>query len=261
MAKKFIAIWGSPNSGKTTLSIKIAREFSLNKENVLIIFCDYLCPVVNTVLPYSKEHDKSIGNVLSSISLERETIFENLITVDKNKYIATLGYKQSENLYSYPEYSIERVVTFFNMLKKMDCFDYIIVDCSSYFLNDQLTTIALEMASDVIRTITPDPKSISYFDSSLHLLIDQAFDISKHRPVLSSVRESDAINDIEEVYNIKNEICYLEEVREQFLCGELFSELVSKRKKIYNNQIKNIVSLISNQELKEKNRFFRKGKN
>ena len=37
---KIIAVMGSPGSGKTTASIKLAAELAEKKKNVILVFCD-----------------------------------------------------------------------------------------------------------------------------------------------------------------------------------------------------------------------------
>ena len=35
-----LAVWGSPGSGKTTVSVKLAEYLSRKGNNVLLVFCD-----------------------------------------------------------------------------------------------------------------------------------------------------------------------------------------------------------------------------
>ena len=48
---KIIAVWGNPNSGKTTLSIKLALVLSKMKKNVILIHADQATPVISTIYP------------------------------------------------------------------------------------------------------------------------------------------------------------------------------------------------------------------
>ena len=38
-----LAVWGSPSSGKTTVSVKLADYLARKKKNVLLIFALHLC--------------------------------------------------------------------------------------------------------------------------------------------------------------------------------------------------------------------------
>ena len=66
---KIIAVWGSPSSGKSTFSIKLAKELASKKKNVIIVFADNNCPVIPTLI--QKENSKSLGNILSAVNLTK----------------------------------------------------------------------------------------------------------------------------------------------------------------------------------------------
>jgi Ni2+-binding GTPase involved in maturation of urease and hydrogenase len=59
---KIITVWGSPNSGKTTLSVKLARELSKDND-VILLSTDIVAPPVGMLLPYIKEKDRSLGRL------------------------------------------------------------------------------------------------------------------------------------------------------------------------------------------------------
>ena len=163
---KIIAVWGSPSSGKSTFSIKLAKELASKKKNVIIVFADNNCPVIPTLI--QKENSKSLGNILSAVNLTKSDILKNLYTIDKVNNVTITGYKEYENVYTYPKYDELRVDEFLNTIRLMA--DYIIIDTSSYFVTDLLSTKSLILADKVIRLITPSLKSMSYFNSSLPML-------------------------------------------------------------------------------------------
>lgn len=101
---KIIAIWGSSNSGKTTLSMKLANMLSKNN-NVMVLFTDIIAPPMGMVLPFVKEEDKSLGKLLEMVTLTQEDILKHLVTLKENKNIAFLGYSQGENITSYADYT------------------------------------------------------------------------------------------------------------------------------------------------------------
>ncbi|EQF29816.1 cobQ/CobB/MinD/ParA nucleotide binding domain protein [Clostridioides difficile CD160] len=244
MKGKTIAIWGSPSSGKTTFSIKLAKKLAEEKKDVILVFSDLICPSINTILPNEKIKDKSLGNVLSAPILSEEVILTNLIN-GKNKYINILGYKQRENVSTYAQYNIERVLELFRTLENMAY--YIIVDCTSYFFTDLLTSTVLEYSDTIFRLVEPSLKAISYFDSNLQLLMLQKFKINKHINVLSNFREDESVREVKEIYRIKYELPYLEEIREQTLSGDLFQEL-SKKKSQYNKTVDELASTLKNED-------------
>lgn len=242
-SNQVLAVWGNPNSGKTITSIKIARELSLKKKNVIIVMCDTLCPQSMLVLPSVKSEKKSLGSLLSSPNISQDDILSKCITLKKNKYISILGYDQGENIFTYAQYSKERAVDLLILLRHL--VDYVIVDCSSVFTSDILSTVALEMADKVIRLTSGNLKTISYFDSYLPLLADRRFNVDSHIKVLSDVKNNEPKEQIKEkYYGINYELPHLEEIAEQFLCGELFEELKSKGKEEYNAAIRKLITLV-----------------
>ena len=51
---KMIAVWGSPGSGKTTLSVKLAEALynrSRGKNSVIVVFTDIVTPSIPAVFP------------------------------------------------------------------------------------------------------------------------------------------------------------------------------------------------------------------
>lgn len=245
-----ISVWGSPSSGKTTFSIKLAKELASKKKNVIIIFADNNCPVIPTLIPCDKSN-KSLGNILSDISLSREKILKNLWKIDKVNYIAITGYREFENIYSYPKFEVELINEYINKLNNMA--DYIIIDTSSYFVTDLLSTIALSISDKVFRLNTPSLKSMSYFNSNLQILNDN-FDKENHINILSNFRENDPIDEIKDMLNIEGYFPYMEGLREQSICTELFFDLKTKDENILKNNMHKIISLIEPGSLIEANK-------
>lgn len=242
-SNQILAIWGNPNCGKTTISIKIARELALKKKNVIIVMCDTLCPQSMIVLPHVKAEKKSLGSLLSAPNISQEDILSKCITLDKNQYISILGYEHGENIFTYAQYTKERAVDLFILLRHLA--DYVIVDCSSVFTSDILSTAALEIADKVIRLKSAKLKAVSYFDSYLPLLADRKFNADNHIKALSNVKNNEPKEQIKEKYHgIKCELPHVEEISEQFLCGELFQELKSKEKEEYNSAIRELITLV-----------------
>ena len=257
---KVIAIWGSPNSGKTTLSIKLAKQIS-KQNSVIVLFTDILAPVIPT-LKDDIDAKKSLGNILSVATLNNDVILKNCIEVDKIKNIAFLGYTQGENIFTYPQYTDERVKELIDHLKALA--DYVIIDTSSNFINDLITISALEVSDKVLRVNSAELKNISYFDSYLPLLIDKRFKSDSHINILSNSRLDDAQDELKDIYNIKATIEYSDEIREQGLCSELLSNLSSKEQDKLSLNLNKIISMINNCEnegVKKKGFFsrFRKG--
>lgn len=247
---QILAVWGNPSSGKTTTSIKIAKELSEREKNVIVVFCDVLCPTAMTILPHIDLENKSLGRLLSVPSITQADILSECITLDKNEYLSFLGYSQGENIFTYAEYSKERAMDLLILLRHLA--DYVIWDCSSNFASDVLSAVALEMADKVIRLKSVNLKAVSYFDSYLPLLADRRFNVEKHIKVLSNGKDNEPKEQIKEKYHgIKYELPHVEEITEQFLSGELLSDLKSKEKEEYNRSLNELIALIFDEAVEE----------
>lgn len=245
---QIIAIWGSPSAGKTTTSIKLARELSLKKKNIILVMCDTLCPELMSVLPKTDTSNKSIGSLLALPEITQEHILSKCITLDKNQYITLLGYAQGENIFTYAQYSKERAIDFLILLRHLA--DYVIVDCSSGFTGDVLSTVALEMADMVLRLGKANLKSVSYFNSYLPVLADRRFNTDKHIKVLSNVKVIEPREQVKELFGgARYELPHTEELEVQFLNGELFSGLTGKSSFEYIKSLETLTKRILGEEI------------
>ncbi len=140
MENKIVAVWGSPSSGKTVTSMKLARELSAKKQNVIVIFADIFCPVLSTVMPSVDVKSRTLGSLLSKPHIKQLDIMQTAIPYPKHEHIAVIGYKNGDNIFTYSEFLAERVVQFFKELREVA--DAVIIDCSSVLTEDGFTTIA-----------------------------------------------------------------------------------------------------------------------
>lgn len=70
-----LAVWGSPSSGKTVVSVKLAEYLAKKKKNVLLIFADMTAPPLPCVCAASDlEGERSLGSILAAAH-----VTENLI--------------------------------------------------------------------------------------------------------------------------------------------------------------------------------------
>lgn len=237
---QILAVWGSPSSGKTVTTIKLAMELAQKKKNVVIVMSDALSPSISTILPYNKATDKSLGNLLSQPSISQESILQNCITITKNPYISLIGYRKGDNIYTYPSYSKERAVDLLVLLRHVA--DYVIVDCSSMLAVDAFSAISLEVADAVLRLGACDLKSLAYFCSYLPLLEDKKYNPSRHKKVLSNVKPH---QDGGEYYNAYGgtefTLPYVESIEKQYLSATLLEELPGKDSKKYQSELKGII--------------------
>lgn len=237
---QILAIWGSPSSGKTVTAVKIASELAQRKKNVVVVMSDALSPSISTILPYNKAADKSLGNLLSQPSISQESILLNCIAVTKNPYISLIGYKNGDNLFTYPAYSKERAVDLLVLLRHIA--EYVIVDCSSMLAVDAFSAVSLEVADAVLRLGNCNLKSLAYFCSYLPLLEDKKYNPSKHIKVLSNVKHYQDGGDYYNAYGgTEFTLPYTESLENQYLSASLFEDLPSKDSKKYQSELNGII--------------------
>jgi len=162
---KFIAVCGSPESGKTTLALKLAQELYYSmKTSVLFLSVDLNVPVMGYVFPHCKESDLySIGKTLDKTDIYREDVMKQIVTVKTMMNFGYLGFKAGENKYSYPRPTEDKVLELFRCMSEIA--DYVVIDCVSDN-EDFISTLAKREADVVIQTITPDLKCMTYFASN-----------------------------------------------------------------------------------------------
>lgn len=253
MNNKIISVWGSPYSGKTTLSIKLAKELNKQNKNVALIFPNSIYPTIVTVLPLSRDREdndkvKSLGRILSKDKVTRESIYSNCVTLKKNHNLAIIGYDYGENSFTYPKFTRNKIHDLLTILSSE--VDHIIIECSSNL--DLFTTFALEVSSKVIRVTEPNTRSLSYFESNLPLLIDNNFNLDEHIVVMSKIYSDTSTRQIKEKYNVKYEFPYLDEIRQQFVNGEMFEDLRSKERYSYNKAFRELMDDIFKEKIDKK---------
>ena len=241
MDNNVIAIWGSPSSGKTVTSMKLARELETMKKNVIIVFADILCPVLSTVMPGVDVKDRTLGRLLSKPHIKEIDIMQASIPYPKHEHIAMIGYKNGDNIFTYSEFLAERVAQFISELRNVA--DYIIIDCSSVLTEDGFSTIALQKADKVLRLHNADLKSFSYFTSHLPLISRAKFKLDEHIHVLSNVKPGQEETTFRSVYgDIAYTLPHVKEIEPQFYSAGLLDTLSGKDSKKYTSEIKKITT-------------------
>lgn len=240
---QIIAIWGSPGSGKTTLAIKIAEYLSEQNLNTIIVHDDVVCPVIPTIgTNLKRQEEKSLGKVLFG-NVDQGTIKENLVTLEKNNYVALLGYGKGENYKSYPGYVEEIVIDLLMQLRHMA--DYIIIDCSSYIKDNIFTDTVLQRADKVISLSTADLKGRSYFNSTLPLLIDDKYNIKRHLSVISNIKDFQAKETVNDILKGKGiYLDYTDEITNQTIEKRLFDILVTKESIPYKEGLEKLMEVL-----------------
>lgn len=239
---QILAVWGSPSSGKTIMSVKLARYIASQKKNVILVLADMTAPPLPYVCPPSDlDGENSLGNILGAAHVTETLIKQNAILHKRNEYLTMLGMLKGENAFSFAPYTETQARELLSELRKMA--DYIIIDCTSNITNDALSAVSLIESDAVLRLVSCDLKSISYLNSQLPLLLDNKFNVNKQYKAASNVSLFQADDEIEQISGGVNfKIPHSDEVYKQFLAGNLFAGLGEKNSKDFRRAVAKIAN-------------------
>ena len=240
---KVIAIWGAPNSGKTTFATKLARSiYDEYQATVIVVYADNETPTLPIIFPnYKKEDLCSVGVALSKTDIDRHEVVKQMVTVKDKQNFCFLGFTDGENKYTYPAFDEIKVRSLFSLLSTLA--DYIIIDCTSR-LSNPISRVAIKEADEVVRLATPDLKSVSYYASQMQLYADPVFRLNEHIQGIN-VPDEDLYMPIEEakshLHNVSFTVSYSRQVKQQMLDGKLYEAVNDKR---FNEKFKAIVEKV-----------------
>ena len=221
---KLIAVWGSPGSGKTTFSVKLAEALNSRSKKsaghkTLVVFTDLTSPVVPVVFPNKKSEDiYSLGSVLVKTDLSPNVIFGGTMFIKDRSDLGYLGYTAGENKFSYPALTEDKIRAFEEQLRLMA--DFVIVDCVSNPEESLLSKLLLQDADKVIRVCTPNLKCLSYHQSQTQMLTRFGYLPEDHIGVLN-ITESEqqySASDLKPRFGkIEYTVPFSSTIREQYM--------------------------------------------
>jgi len=96
---KLIAVWGTPDSGKTTFATKLARSiYEEYQSTVIVVYADNETPTLPVIFPnYKKEDMFSVGAALAKTDVTQEDVVKQLVTVKDKQNFGFLGFTDGEN--------------------------------------------------------------------------------------------------------------------------------------------------------------------
>ncbi len=203
---KSILLWGSINSGKSIISTIIAKKLAEKdkNKNIALVYADEITPMMNCFFPNNSFNTlESLGTLYTPIKITNDLLFNNLTTIKKFDNLGLLGFKNCENYAQYPECSQDIAKQLINLLKNE--FDYVIIDGSTTFIYNQLTSVAFNEVDMCVKVCTQDLKSASYFSSNEAFL--NTVDISKNKEIVI-INKIDERGIYEEVFNKANDYDY-----------------------------------------------------
>ena len=231
---KLIAVWGSPGSGKTTFSVKLAEALynrSRGKSAVIVVFTDIVTPTIPVIFPNFRSEDVfSVGTILSKPDFFADDVVSNMVMTKDRMNLGYLGYKDSENHHSFPEYTDKKAKYLYDVL--VGIADYVIVDCMSLPDSNFLTSVALENADQIIRLSTPDLKCLSFQMSQLKTFASRGYLRENDVAVMNIPREefnlaaADARLHLGKIAFI---VPYCSTLIEQYMEGSLYEPMKDKK--------------------------------
>lgn len=235
-----LAVWGSPGSGKTTVSVRLAKYLADQKRNVVLLLCDMTAPMLPCICPPAElECERSLGSILAATHVTDTLIRQNCVTLKKMSHLTLIGMLKGENVFTYPAYTKELAAELIDHLR--DIAPYVIVDCGSCIAHDILSAVALLEADTVLRLVNCDLKSVSYLSSQLPLLKDQKWDADKQYKAASDVKSNQAGEHIEQVLgSVAFQIPHSSELENLALEGNLLGELALKDSRPFRKEIEKI---------------------
>lgn len=235
-----LAVWGSPSSGKTVVSVKLAEYLAKKKKNVLLIFADMTAPPLPCVCAASDlEGERSLGSILAAAHVTENLIRKNCMFYRKNDHLSMTGMLKGENVFTYPPYEQEQAAELIGQAREIA--PYVIIDCTSTIASDILSAVALMEADTVLRLVNCDLKSISYLSSQLPLLRDNKWDADRQLKVASNVKQQEASSHMEQLLgSVAFQIPYSSEVERQYLEGELLAGLCLKESRAFRKEVEKI---------------------
>ncbi len=235
-----LAVWGSPGSGKTVTAVKIAKHLASQRKNVVLLLCDMTAPMLPCICPPSElECDRSLGSVFAAHHIPVNLIRNNLTTHKRLPHLTLMGLRKGENEYTYAACTKSQAEELLAGLRELA--PYVVVDCSSYIANDILSAVALMEADSVLRLANCDLKSVGYFSSQLPLLRELNWDEDKQYKVAANIKPMQAADRIGQVLgSVAFTLPHSGEVEEQYLSGELLSDLSMKDSRGFRKEIEKI---------------------
>lgn len=235
-----LAVWGSPGSGKTTLSVKIAKELQSRKQSVAVVLCDDVTPALPVLLPNSKLEHRSLGELLSRSRISQAEILKYSVSYGRNDNISLLGYCIDENPMSYPEYSGITAKSLISALSRL--VDKIVIDCSSDLVGNPMTLVALEISDATLRTVNASLKSTIYMRSEQQLLVDSRFRYDRQHVVLNNVLpDQDGNAHAAIIGDAEYILPHCPSLSEQYETGKLTDSLFGREAKNFEPVVKKIV--------------------
>ena len=238
---KFIAFYGSPGSGKTSIALKAAMETYIQTKDEIIAFLspDMTVPSIALLFPnYAPDEVMSLSDIFDNTAITNESLLKNGVTVKTMKDFFALGFKSGENRFSFPTPTPEKINSLFSALS--DVAGYIFVDCTNDE-SDEISKKALTMSDVAVRVISADPKGMSWYSSNKNSDRTEGENLFN----VVNVTERELFLPTEEVctklHSIAALLPYSRALKQQMLDGRMYDRLSDRA---YTKKIQSLVRKI-----------------
>lgn len=238
---KFIAFYGSPGSGKTSIALKAAMETYIQTKDEIIAFLspDMTVPSIALLFPnYAPDEVMSLSDIFDNTTITNESLLKNGVTVKTMKDFFALGFKSGENRFSFPTPTPEKINSLFSALS--DVAGYIFVDCTNDE-SDEISKKALAMSDVAVRVISADPKGMSWYSSNKNSDRTEGENLFN----VVNVTERELFLPTEEVctklHSIAALLPYSRALKQQMLDGRMYDRLSDR---VYTKKIQSLVRKI-----------------
>lgn len=238
---KFIAFYGSPGSGKTSIALKAAMETYIQTKDEIIAFLspDMTVPSIALLFPgYAPDEVMSLSDIFDNTAITSESLLKNGVTVKTMKDFFALGFKSGENRFSFPTPTPEKINSLFSALS--DVAGYIFVDCTNDE-SDEISKKALAMSDVAVRVISADPKGMSWYSSNKNSDRTEGENLFN----VVNVTERELFLPTEEVctklHSIAALLPYSRALKQQMLDGRMYDRLSDRA---YTKKIQSLVRKI-----------------
>lgn len=232
------ALWGSPGSGTSTLTVKIAKELEKMKRSVAIVSCDEEIPMLPILMPNGKHNQLSLGKLLSQSRISQTDILNYTVPLSNN--ICVLGYRVEDNESTYPKYSPNTASNF--LLSLSSLMDIVLVDCSCHIYSNVISRVALASADSVFRIVNATLKSAMYMRSQRSYLSEDQYHYDKQLVVMNNVMQGQDENVYSNEFGeIRYSLPNTPSIAEQYETGKLLDSLFGREAKWYEPMIREMI--------------------
>lgn len=228
---KVIAVWGSPGAGKTVTAAALAWRYGgQRKLRTALVFCGSLAPM----LPCAAEdaeiiRRRSLGSICAARTVTRELAWENRCLLRGVDTIALYGFLRGEHAGNYPPLGARQAAELIGALRGL--YEVVVLDCASDAGNEPLTEAALREADEVVRLMSCELKSLSFYASETVRLEERGIGTKRFLRVVSNVKDRERA---ERMYRrAAFWLPYAEEVEQANLAGDLLRDMERKGSREY----------------------------